>query len=430
MATGIRRRHSRACRSRSGGRCNCNAGWEASVYSARDGRKIRKSFPTKSEAVSWRAQARAALEAGALRAPTKITVREAADEWLRGAEAGEVRNRSGQPYKPKTLRGYRQALVDRIYPEIGGMKLSAVTTADLQALVDRWQAEGLCEATIRNAIKPLQAIYRRARSRGGLPVNPTHDLELPAPRARETQIVPPERAAWLLELVPDGDRAIWATALYGGLRYGELQALRWDAVDLAEGRIEVRESWDAKAGRIAPKTRTSRRTVPIAAALRDHLLEHRLRAGEPDADAFVFARPDGRPFDAASVYRRADAAWRRAGLEAFRAEHGREPEPGEAIDPDAGALRFHQARHTFASFMIAAGVNAKAIASIMGHSSIKVTFDLYGHLFPGAEAEAAAMLDAFLAVERQHGEAAARAASVRNRGRTGAPAGAPRAEGG
>lgn len=78
----------------------------------------------------------------------------------------------------------------------------------------------------------------------------------------------------------------------------------------------------------------------------------------------------------ASLYRRADRAWSAAGL--------------------ADRLRLHQARHTYASFMIAAGVNAKALATFMGHSSIKVTFDLYGHLMPGTEAEAAALLDAFL----------------------------------
>ena len=80
---------------------------------------------------------------------------------------------------------------------------------------------------------------------------------------------------------------------------------------------------------------------------------------------------------AASLYRRADRAWAEAGL--------------------AERLRLHQARHTYASFMIAAGVNAKALSVFMGHSSIKVTFDLYGHLMPGTEAEAVALLDRFLA---------------------------------
>jgi integrase len=74
--------------------------------------------------------------------------------------------------------------------------------------------------------------------------------------------------------------------------------------------------------------------------------------------------PSGKPFHAAAIYRRADRAWAEAGL---------------------GRLRLHQARHTYASFMIAAGVNAKALSSFMGHSSIKVTFDLYGHLMPGTE---------------------------------------------
>jgi site-specific recombinase XerC len=178
-----------------------------------------------------------ALERGALRAPSKTMLREAGDVWLAGAESGEIRNRSGHVYKPATLRGYRQALADRIYPEIGGSKLSAITTADLQALVDRWQSEGQRASTIRNTVKPLQAIYRRARSRGGLPVNPTHDLELPSPRPKEVEIVAPDVAAQLLEAVPVEDRATWATALYAGLRYGELRALRWEAVNIAEGRI-------------------------------------------------------------------------------------------------------------------------------------------------------------------------------------------------
>lgn len=229
MATGITKRHSKNCPGNGGGRRRCKAGWEASVYSKRDAKKIRKVFAREAEAKSWRADAMTAIERGALRAPTKITLREAGEAWLEGAEAGEIRNRSGQRFKPSTLRGYRQALVDRIYPEIGAVKLSTVTTSDLQALIDRWQADGQRASTIRDTVKPLQAIYRRARTRGGLPVNPTHDLELPAPRPKEVEIVAPEVAAGLLEAPPKSDQATWATALYGGPRHGELRALRWGA---------------------------------------------------------------------------------------------------------------------------------------------------------------------------------------------------------
>ena len=375
MAEGIRKRHSEGCSAREGGRCNCKAGWEASVYSRRDGKKIRKRFPREAEARSWRAEAKRALDHGTLRSPAKTTLRQAAEVWLAGAEAGEVRTRSGQPYKPATLRGYRQALEDRVLPLLGSRKLSAVTTSDLQLIVDQWLGEGQSASTIRNAIKPLQAIYRRARSRDGLAVNPTRDLELPAPRPKEVEIVSVKVATGLLDAVPVDDRALWATALYAGLRYGELRALRWGAVDLVRGTIHVRESWDPKEGVIAPKTRTSQRATPIPGVLRDLLLDHRMRRVEPADDALVFG-VGGQPFHAASLYRRADAAWNAAGL------------------PDR--LRLHQARHTYASFMIAAGVNAKALSAFMGHSSIKVTFDLYGHLMPGTAAQAAALLDGYL----------------------------------
>lgn len=99
MATGITKRHSKDYAGQRGGRCNCNAGYEASVWSQRDGKKIRKTFPTASAARTWRADATAAIERGSLRAPTRQTLREAAQAWLEGAEAGEVRNRSASRYR-------------------------------------------------------------------------------------------------------------------------------------------------------------------------------------------------------------------------------------------------------------------------------------------------------------------------------------------
>jgi integrase len=404
MAEGIVKRHSGKCPAKTGGRCRCHAGYEAFVYSPRDGKKVRKTFRRQAEAKSWRAEAKRALDHGVLRAPTKRTLAQAAALWLDGAERGDFHNRSGHAYKPATLRGYRQALDDRILPVLGSRKLNNVTTGDLQDLVDRWQAEGQAASTIRNSIKPLQAIYRRARSREGLPINPTHDLELPAPRPKEVEIVAPETAADLLAAVPSEDRALWATALYAGLRYGELRALRWSAVDLAGGTIRIRESWDPKEGSISPKTRTSQRTTPMPGVLRDYLMDQRLASGDPSDEALVFGRTSDQPFQAAVVYRRADKAWKSA---------------------DLGRLRLHQARHTYASFMIAAGVNAKALSAFMGHSSIKVTFDLYGHLMPGTEAEAAALLDTYLGAQIATGEEAARGADeMQDGGLTGAQPGA------
>jgi integrase len=376
MADGMRKRHAKGCPALDGGRCNCDGGWQASVYSPRDRKKICKTFAHKSEARSWRADAKRSLDRGKLRAPNGRTLREAATTWLKGAEGGEIQSRSGRAFKPSTLRGYRLALEERILPELGAQKLAAITTADLQELIDRWQAEGHSPSTVRNSIKPLQAIYRRARAREGVPINPTRDLELPTPNPTEVEIVTPAVAASLLATLPAEERAVWATALYAGLRYGELRALRWEAVDLNKNLIEVRESWDPKVGSIEPKTRKSRRTVPMPNVLRSLLLGLQKDHDASNASAFVFGVTNNEPFQAERLYRYADHYWHKAGL--------------------TERLRLHQARHTYASFMIAAGVNPKALSTFMGHSSITVTFDLYGHLMPGTEAEGAALLDAYL----------------------------------
>ena len=180
------------------------------------------------------------------------------------------------------------------------------------------------------------------------------------------------------------DRALWATAMYAGLRLGELMALDWQHVDLDDEVIRVRWSWDQRAcKRVAPKSRAGVRTVPVPGVLRTYLTEHRLATGP--RGGFVFGRDPERPFAPQAIYDRADRGWKEAGLD---------------------RIRPHECRHTFASFMIAAGVNAKALSIYMGHSSVTITFDRYGHLMPGNEAEAASMLDAYLDRSRRGRSAA------------------------
>jgi integrase len=116
--------------------------------------------------------------------------------------------------------------------------------------------------------------------------------------------------------------------------------------------------------------------VPVPSVLGELLIAQRARKGPTTGSALVFGEDDKTPFQPERLYRNADSVWHHAGI--------RE------------RLRLHQARHTYASFMIAAGINAKALSSFMGHASITVTFDLYGHLMPGSEAEGAALLDAYL----------------------------------
>jgi integrase len=344
------------------------------VFSPRAGKTIRKSFPTLAEARAWRAQSQSALRRGTLSAPVRTTLRDAADAWLEAAGTGLVRTRSGDPYKPSALRSYEQALRTKVLPELGNARLSAITRNDVQVVADRLVAEGLSPSTVRNAILPLRAIYRRAAARAEVHLNPTLGLVLPAYRTGRERIARPEEARTLIEVLPEADRAVWATALYAGLRRGELRGLRWEDVDFSAGVVRVERSWDDRAGPVAPKSRAGRRRVPFPPPLRAYLAVHRLlqRSGQE----LVFGRGDGRALGTASLTARARSSWQRAGVE---------------------RIGLHECRHTYAAFMIAAGVNAKALSSYMGHSSITMTLDRYGHLMPGNEAEAGAMLASYLA---------------------------------
>jgi integrase len=145
-------------------------------------------------------------------------------------------------------------------------------------------------------------------------------------------------------------------------------------VKLDDGVIVVEYGWDYKEGRIATKGRNNRK-VPIAAALREPLVALLLATGRRESD-LVFGETACQPFRRQSLQRRADVAWK---------------------DAELNRLTPHDCRHSYAALMIAAGVNAKALSTYMGHSSIQITMDRYGHLMPGNEEQAAGLLDTYLA---------------------------------
>ncbi|HMO01020.1 MAG TPA: tyrosine-type recombinase/integrase, partial [Miltoncostaeaceae bacterium] len=267
MPTGIEVRHQRDCASRQGRRCGCRPSYRAAVWSAREGREIKRSFPTMAAARSWRAEAVTAIRRGTLTAERQVTLRQAAETLIDGMAGGTIRNRSGDRYKPSVVRGYRANLERHVLPALGNMKLDAVARADVQGLCNRLIAAGGSPSTVRNAIMPLRVLYRRALREGQVAVSPLEHLELPAVRGTRDRVASPEEAAALLAALPARDRAVWATALYAGLRLGELTALRVEDVDLAAGRISVERSWDPQEGAIEPKSRSGRRRVPIAEEL-------------------------------------------------------------------------------------------------------------------------------------------------------------------
>jgi hypothetical protein len=159
---GIVLRHARGCCSRQGGRCSCTPAYQAQVWSARERKTIRRTFRSLAEARVWRQESQVALRRGTLRAPLPTRLNEAAHEWLRAADRGLVRTRSGDAYKPSAVRAYRQALNHRVLPRLGSKRLTAISRNMLQDLADELITEGLSASSVRNTILPLRAIYRRA----------------------------------------------------------------------------------------------------------------------------------------------------------------------------------------------------------------------------------------------------------------------------
>jgi integrase len=374
MPEGVTPRHSRSCAiSRGGERCTCAPTFQAQVWDSSTGKRPTKTFDTEQDAIDWRSDRRREIREGLFRPGRVVTIRVGLDELFEGMRSGLVRTRSGKRYKASTIRNYEQVADDHLKPNVGSTRVLDLRRADVGRLVGRLMREGLDASTVRNALMPLRVVYRRAIAADEIAVSPVAGVELPAVEGKRLRIAPPAEAAKLLAALKD-HRAIWATAMYAGLRLGELQALLIEEVDLATGRIHVEANWDrVEQERVPPKSEAGRRRVPIPAVLRDYLDEYVMSLDRESG--FIFGRDAETPFAQETLRGRAARAWKAAKL---------------------NGLTPHDCRHSYASLMIAAGVNAKALSTYMGHANISITLDRYSHLMPGNEEEAGQLLDDYL----------------------------------
>jgi integrase len=388
MATGIIGKRSRRCLREHGDAksCKCPRAWQAWYWDASTGKKRFKTCDSYDEAQDWRARQRtgavAEKQQARLVGPSPLpTIREASAIFLEAAERGEARSRKTRsPFKPATLRGYARDLA-RIDEDLGAVRLDELTPKDARALVGRLNASGLSGQSVRNCVVALQSLYSHYRH--DVP-SPLRDLDLPAPGQRRERVATASEAAALLAALPESDRALWATALYGGLRLGELRALRVSDVDLDAGTISVSRGWDVKLGPIEPKSRAGVRTIPAPSVLVELLRAHVDRTGRR-GDALLFGRPDGGPFTDSYARKRAREAWACAAVGSFlRGERG-----------DLEPIGLHESRHSFSSFMDAAGISETRADRYMGHANASVQAR-YRHQLAGQLAEDGARLNEYL----------------------------------
>ena len=307
----------------------------------------------------------------------KLTVGEYLDRWLDGSMKDTV--------TASTFERYEQVVRLHLQPILGKNKLKDLNSLHVQGLYREKLNEGLSAATVRKVHNALHKALVQAVRWSLVPNNATDGAQAPKPRAKEVTPLNNEQAKALLEAAR-GDRleALYVTALTTGARKGELLALKWDDLDLERGLLRIRRSITRVRGRFElgeTKNKEGREielTARAVAALKAHRkrqLEERLElAGLWEDRGLVFATQRGTLINPSNL--------RRSSFAPLLKETGLPP-----------AFRFHDLRHTCATLLLKERARPKEVQSLLGHKTIAMTMNTYGHLIPGMGKETAEAME-------------------------------------
>lgn len=341
-------------------------GWEAR-YRDDSGASRRKRFRLKDDAMAFLAETTTEVRQGDYISPEKrrTTFEAVAADWL----ASLVK-------RPKTLAGYESLLRVHLLPVFGPQPVGSIKTSDVRKFLAAKARSGTAAGTVRNAYRVLKPVLDFAVEDGCLRANPCNSIKIktiPEMRVQRREMLSLD-AEQVTRLAAAAD-ALWPERRYGvlvtfaaytGLRSGEVSALRMENLDLLHGMARVRESVSEVGGllhSVPPKTYEDRDvTLPprLVTMLRDYVASQPAK-GPRD---YVFTMPDGTQVRHNAWFYR--AVFRRAVVDA-----------GLPV-----GLRFHDLRHTCAALMIALNLPILAVKQRLGHSTIQVTMDRYGHLLP------------------------------------------------
>lgn len=347
-----------------------------------NGRRSRVALyaKTRREVHERLASALRAKQQGLRVAPERQTVEQYLRDWL-NAKRGRVRARTWQRYE--------QYVRIHAVPIIGRLPLAGLGPEHVQQLLDQRLKEGVSAASVHHLRAVLRTALAQAERWNKVPRNAAALVDAPTVARREMKTLSPTQARQLLATAA-GDRleALYVLAITTGMRQGELLGLRWTDVGFDSADLMVRATLQRTSeGYVLgePKTSHSRRRITLGttavAALRRHRIsqaEDRLAIGSGWRDGdFVFTNEAGGPLDATNVLRRSfHPLLTRAGLP---------------------RIRFHDLRHTAATLLLGQGIHPKIVSEMLGHSQVAITLDLYSHVTPTMQQEAAAALDSVLA---------------------------------
>ena len=289
--------------------------------------------------------------------------------------------------RPSTYRSYEQMVRVHLIPGLGRHPLSKLTPQHVQEYLNAKLASGLAAHTVRYQHAILRRVLGQAERWKLVPHNVAKLVTPPRVERPDIPILTLEQARQLLQAAK-GERleALFTVALTLGLLQGEALGLCWQDVDLETGELRVRVALQRVNGKlqlVEPKTLRGRRALPlppsVVLALREHRrnqLEERLAAGPEWQDSgLVFTTTIGTPLDATNVVRRFRRVLTGAGL---------------------ARMRYHDLRHACASLLLAQGVELRTIMEVLGHSQLSTTAEIYVHVLPALQRDAANRMEALL----------------------------------
>lgn len=325
------------------------------------------------------------IEEGTYVEPSKLTVAELLERWLTGHAKDRV--------SAKTFERYAEIVQKHLVPALGAHQLRKLAPLQIEEYYAKALAGGrrngkggLSAQTVKHHHRVLSEALRQAVRWRLLHSNPCDHADPPRPARREMRTIDQAGAGALLSAI-DGSAMHLPVllALTTGMRRGEILGLRWKDVDVDRAAVSVTQTLEQTKDGLAfkePKTDRSRRTIALpslaADALRRHRArqaEHRLKIGRAYVDRdLVCCRPDGEPLSPRSLTKAFAELARKRGLK----------------------LRFHDLRHSHISHLLAAGVHPKVASERAGHASVSITLDVYSHVVPGMQEDAAKKIDAAL----------------------------------
>jgi len=344
-------------------------------------RKWHSFAGTKRQAQEECARLIAEMRGGTYVEPSKVTISQHLETWL---------DHMKSQVTPRTHERYSEIARKNIVPLIGSVPLTKlrpvqISDAYAKALASgrRDGKGGLAPSTVIYMHRIIKQALAQAVKWGMLVRNPADAVKPPkAERAGLKTLDMPQTAA-LIEGLRGSRMLIPAMlAVLCGLRRGEIVALRWRHVDLEAGVLSIVESAEQTREGVrykAPKSGKGR-TVALSATVREELRQHRLRQAEEllclgirqDEATFVYAQEDGSPLQPRTLTH----AWAKA-----------------IAKTDLPRIRFHDLRHAHATHLLQSGVHPKVASERLGHSRVGVTLDIYSHVLPGMQEDAASRVD-------------------------------------